>query len=30
MKDDLREKGLSGEVYDRAACERLSSRIEVE
>ena len=29
MKDDLREKGLSGEeVYDRAAWRRLSSHID--
>ena len=29
VKDDLREKGLSGEeVYDRAAWRRLSSRID--
>ena len=28
MKDDLREKGLSGEVYERAAWRRLSSHID--
>ena len=28
VKDDLREKGLSGEVYDRAAWRRLSSHID--
>ena len=28
VKDDLREKGLSGEVYDRAAWRRLSSHLD--
>ena len=28
VKDDLREEGLSGEVYDRAAWRRLSSHID--
>ena len=28
VKDDLREKGLSGEVYDRAAWRRLSSHVD--